>query len=78
MSVDSTRAEYAVPLKHYDAGGERIHVGESTILGNETRLVLHETDGRLKVMFEQIVPHHDKKQPRSDKSKQDTEDKAGG
>lgn len=57
--VDSIRAEYSVPLKHYDAGGERIHVGESKILGHDTKLVLHETNGQLKVMIEQQVESHD-------------------
>lgn len=55
ISVDSVRAEYSVPLEHYDVGGERIHVGQSTILGRETKLVLHETNGQLKVMIEQVV-----------------------
>lgn len=67
LSVDSIRAEYSVPLKHYDVEGQRVHVGESTILGHETKLVLHETDGQLKIMIEQLVNHHDLQHRQSDK-----------
>lgn len=59
LSVDSVCAEYSVPLKHFDVEGERIHVGESRILGQDTKLVLHETSGQLKVMFEQRVERRD-------------------
>jgi len=55
LSVDSPRAEYSVPLKHFDVGGEKIHLGEAVVLGRNTKLVLHETKMQLKVMIEQRV-----------------------
>ena len=69
VSVDSIRAEYSMPLKHYNVRGERIHVGQSRILGRETSLVLHETKGQLKIMIEEIVDLRDTEQPHSDKTK---------
>ena len=51
--IDHARAEYSVPLKHIEIGGNRILIGESTILGKPTKLVLREMPGQLKVMFEQ-------------------------
>ncbi len=51
--VDYIRAEYSVPLQPMEVGGNRILVGESVILGRPTRLVLHETPGKLKVMLEE-------------------------
>lgn len=76
ISVDSIRAEYSVPLKHYDAGGERIHVGQSKILGRDTKLVLHETDGHLKVMLEQLVERPGTDAPNSNESKPDINGKS--
>ena len=55
ISVDSARAEYSVPLKHFEVGKERVHVGESQILGQDTKIVLHELEGKLKVMYEQRI-----------------------
>lgn len=61
MCVDSIRASYSIPLKHFDVEGKRVHVGESLVLGRDTRLVLHETKGQLKVMIEQRVDRRDTK-----------------
>lgn len=54
---DYIRADYSVPLKHMEIGGNRIMIGESIILGQPTKLVLHEMPGKLKVMLEQEVKH---------------------
>ena len=51
--VDYVRADYSVPLKHMEIGGNSVLVGESIILGHPTKLVLHEMPSQLKVMFEQ-------------------------
>lgn len=59
FKIDYAIAEYSVLLDHMDLDGNRLLIGESVMLGRATRLVLHETPGQLKVMFEQerCEPH---------------------
>lgn len=53
--IDYICADYTVPIKHMEIGGNRILIGESIILGRLTKLVLHEMSGQLKVLLEQEV-----------------------
>lgn len=52
ISFDSTRRSYSVPLKHFEVGTDKVHVGEVKMLGNKTRIVMKEEKGLLKTMFE--------------------------
>ncbi|MFA4850831.1 MAG: hypothetical protein WC626_13990, partial [Methanoregula sp.] len=60
FKVEHVRAEYSVPLKHMDVDGQRVHLGDTDILGLPTKLVLYEMPGKLKVMFEQRMPRQQK------------------
>jgi len=62
LFIDSTSAHSSFPLRHYDANGKQVLVGETAVLGQETRVVLHEQEGLLKVVLEQRrSPSHDGK-----------------
>lgn len=55
FSLDSVRRSYKVPMRHLRAGDNKILVGEGVILGNESRVVLEEQKGLLKVMIESKI-----------------------
>ena len=56
LRIELVVARYSIPLQHVDVAGSRILVGDGTVLGRPTRLVLQETPEKLKVMLEQRVP----------------------
>jgi len=56
LQVDFVLAEYQVPVQHLDAGGERVLVGDAVIVGQPTRVVVHESGSILKIMLESLPP----------------------
>lgn len=54
--VDIKVSHDTIPLKHLDVGGEQVLVGESPIRGVPTRIVMHEKNRELRVLFEQKPP----------------------
>ena len=63
LSIDRINADYQVALRHYCLGTEKFHVGHVDILGRQSKVVAHETDGgrMLSIMIEQLVHVDDKR-----------------
>lgn len=54
LQVDRIRADYRIPLKHFQLEQEKVLVGYANILGGNTKIILREQENKLEVMFEQI------------------------
>lgn len=55
FTLDSVQRNYSIPLKHLKVGNKRVHVGDTRILGNKSRIVVEEMKGKLKIMLETRV-----------------------
>ena len=56
IHVDMNVSHDSIPLKHLDVGGQRILVGESQVRGIPTRVVMHEKNRKVTVLYEQNRP----------------------
>lgn len=55
LRVDSKRLQAKVPMKHYDAGGKQVLVGDTPGPHGNIRLVVHEENGTLRTVLEERI-----------------------